>query len=170
MEATNQPIPVILDDEALAEIEARRPRTVHYNCPFVPLSETERDALCQTVRAAWAQVNEWESHRDGIIEAVKTAEARVEELEESNTALREQLAEAQEYSDTLARNYTSLEDWILRIRIKLGLQAKDADIETAIDKFQSRLAQVEKERDDLRGELERKNYMSMFSDTHVGED
>lgn len=80
------------------------------------------------------------------------SESEVEEILER--ALREQLAEAREYGNKLARNYSSLEDWVLRIRIKLGLQAKDADIEGAIEALQSRLAQVEKERDDLRLRLD----------------
>lgn len=56
-------------------------------------------------------------------------------------------------------------------RIRLWSKCADGyPLDEHINNITTRLAQVEKERNELRSELERKNYMSMFSDTHVGED
>ena len=72
------------------------------------------------------------------------------DLRNENTALREQLGEARE----------AVDHWF---RLHTRVSADNVEL-------LNRLAQVEKERDDLRGELERKNYATTFSDRHVGED
>lgn len=111
--STNQPTPVILSDEALAEIEAQQVRasslidddtevTIAALISNVP-------ALCATVRAAWAEIDE---------KLVQIA------------ALREQLA-------AMERQRNSLR----------GLRGQVVGLNT-------RLAQVEQERNDLRSSLD----------------
>lgn len=73
----------------------------------------------------------------------RMADARIKELESENTALREQLAHQRQ-------RITFWQRHIERMGKLLGTIAMDTEVERAVKELQSRLAQVEKERDDLR--------------------
>lgn len=132
----------VLSDDALREIETRREArdVVWYHIPLTP---TERDALCATVRVLRVQVAQCEQVFE-LESAVRLPEVgnlnvlqivrKMAELHESNTALREQLAEARTWID---RKNAAIETW--------QQQAKE---------LESQLAQLTAERDRYANALE----------------
>ena len=70
--------PQLLDEQALAEIERRGPVTNGWQEEII-ISPSERDALCATVRAAWAE-------RQTLRDDLRSQRNQI-------TALREQLAQ-----------------------------------------------------------------------------
>lgn len=153
MTTTNQPTPVIIDEAALAEIEARECIAIGWG-RWVQLRPEERDALCQTVRALRVQVAQAEQAFE-LESAVKLSEVghlnvlqivkKMAALHEENTTLREQLAESSR------RHLADI----------LSLQRERRE---ALD----RLAQVEQERERLlRGEFTTEEFQNLCHNTDV---
>lgn len=141
-----------LDESALVEIEARPARAGYYDAqyPFVPMFESERDALCQSLRAAWKKITQLE--RDAEAERLHLnrkqsflvgVQVRLAQAESANAALRDQLAQLTTTVERRAGKYCDRpEDMPPTAIINIGFNV-----------LESRLAQVEKERDDLRRQI-----------------
>lgn len=141
---TNQPTPVILDDEQLQKIEARPYYYVGLG-RRVELHPDERDALCATVRAAWRDRDR--ALTPSIVESLRLLDdagygkevpnsmsEMIKKALTENTALREQLAAR---TIELERESHEMQKWNNRAN-QLAIEGQE---------LRQRLAQVEKERD-----------------------
>lgn len=137
---TNQPTPVILNDEALAEIES----LVSTRADGLLLVSAQRDALCQTVRALREQLTTTEELKRGYYDEAAKGWEKFREAERENTALREQLARAIHERDLAVAHdrqpYPTAEAY--------------EKVCAALNEHKERLAQVEKERTRLETLLE----------------
>lgn len=81
----------------------------------------------------------------------------VKEIIATIQILQERLAQANEFNDDVVER-------------EAAVCPEDVGFDEYIRSLQSRLSEVEQERDDLRQEVEGLRYQRMFTDTHVGDD
>lgn len=171
----------LLSPEALAEIEALEAKSFwsfegNFVGQYVPIVSMDRDALCRTLRAAWAERDEavkarnlFVSLKRGQTERADEIEARALELLQENAALRERLVRAQSQAEWQKSTIENLTVGVTGCAERLataeqqyeaGFEAGTAFAKSVIEDLQSRLAQVEKEltitkqhRDDLIAEI-----------------
>lgn len=132
MGATNSTTPELLSEEVLERIASYKP--FQYGT-MVSMTVAERDALCQSLRALRDQLAEEQRRNQMQADTIMEYEGDV-------AALRDQLAQAHSDNERLALVVQGIEER------EAAVCPEDIGFDEYIRTLQSRLAQVEKERDD----------------------
>ncbi|HEU4509052.1 MAG TPA: hypothetical protein VFR78_12475 [Pyrinomonadaceae bacterium] len=150
-----------LTPEQVAEIEARKP--FQYGT-MVSLTVAQRDALCRSLRAAWAELERMPLAQSALRQLDELRAANERALSE-NTALRTQNQTQAESITYFQENEKSLRARLAQCEGSRRVHELDnhhnalacgycaGPLKDELTRIQAQLAQVEQERDDLRRKL-----------------